>query len=379
MEALFTLVIIFFVIYFWVQYSKKKIEEEEEMKKRKEEMQRENKRLQKEEEKRKKEELERQIAIALKNKFKQMLIKCKLLDEKDYYSEHGEYLHDDDINEFLYSIVFKSLLPLGDWLNKKEELEVYLNKKIIDIVQDPKDKQIIKLVMSKKSLPEKIAFNDNFIDTENNILNIGVGYYGIVGHDLEKYPHSFIAGDTGSGKSNIMKCLIHQALVKGYDVLLIDFKRGVSFSVFENVNIYYRYETVVKMLDDMVEETNKRLDLFREKKVDNLKDYNKIAEKELKRKIIFIDELAELLNTSDKKISKSLYANIETLTRISRSAGINLIMGIQRPDSTVITGQIKSNVSFRVCGHFPDKEPSVIMLGSPIASSLPVEPKGRYC
>ena len=50
---------------------------------------------------------------------------------------------------------------------------------------------------------------------------------------------------------------------------------------------------------------------------------------------------------------------------------------IQRPDSTIISGQIKNNVSYRVCGRFVDKELSRIMLGSDRANTLP-NIKGRF-
>ena len=151
----------------------------------------------------------------------------------------------------------------------------------------------------------------------------------------------------------------------------------VSFSGFKDVPIYYDYEETITVLDDTVEETKKRLDLFRECNVESLKDYNKVAMIPLERKIIFIDELAELLSVRDKEKSKILYNNIETLVRLSRSVGIHLIMGIQRPDSTIVTGQIKSNVAYRVCGHFADKEPSRIMLGNDKASTIP-NIKGRF-
>lgn len=127
----------------------------------------------------------------------------------------------------------------------------------------------------------------------------------------------------------------------------------------------------------MILETTRRLDKFRSAGVDNIKDYNRVMSDYLPRKLIFIDELAELLKTRDKELSHVLNDSLETLTRLSRSAGVHLIMGIQRPDSTVISGQIKNNVSYRVCGRFVDKEPSRIMLGSDIASTLP-NVKGRF-
>ena len=288
------------------------------------------------------------------------------------------FLYEKAISKYSTETFLKTIIPLNVWNSKKEELEMRLNQKIISIRQDKVNNQIIRLIIQKEPLASKIDWQESYIDKNNNILNIGIGYLGAAYMDLEKSPHAFIAGETGSGKSNILKCLIHQSLAKNYDVVLIDFKRGVSFSFFsEMVDVYYDYSNVTKILDDMVAETNKRLDLFRMNKVDNLKAYNRVKPNTLKRKIIFIDELAELLKTRDKAISNRLYDSIETLTRISRAVGIHLIMGIQRPDSTIINGQIKNNVSFRVCGRFVDKEPSRIMLGSDEASNL-ANIRGRF-
>ena len=197
---------------------------------------------------------------------------------------------------------------------------------------------------------------------------------------MAQHPHAFIAGETGSGKSNILKCMIHQAIYKGYEVLLIDFKRGVSFAGFsDKVTVYYEYKDIIKVLRDLVVETTNRLDMFRAVKVDNLKDYNLSSTDSmpLNKKIVFIDELAELLKTKDKETANILSDSIETLTRLSRAVGIHLIMAIQRPDASIVCGQIKNNTPYRVCGRFADKEPSRIVLGSDIASILP-NIKGRF-
>ena len=287
------------------------------------------------------------------------------------------YCGDEDISEYASVVKFYSLVPIGEWLKKKDSLEMYLNEKILDIIQDEKDNRYIWLVIERKPLPDMIKWEERYLNLLDDILTIGMTSMGVMELNLNKYPHAFIAGETGSGKSNILKCLIYQSLEKGYEVTLIDFKRGVSFSGFKDVPIYYDYEETINVLDDTVEETKKRLDLFRNCGVESLKDYNKVAMIPLERKIIFIDELAELLSVRDKEKSRVLYDNIETLVRLSRSVGIHLIMGIQRPDSTIVTGQIKSNVAYRVCGHFADKEPSRIMLGNDKASTIP-NIKGRF-
>lgn len=288
------------------------------------------------------------------------------------------FLYEKEISKNAYVSAFKTTIPLSVWNSKKEVMEMILNKKILSIVQDEENNQIVKLTTCKKAIPTKVNWQERYTSKASTKLKIGMGYLGIVHMDLEMHPHTFIAGETGSGKSNILKCMIHQALAKNYNVILIDFKRGVSFSEFgESMQIYYDYLPTAKILDDMVAETVKRLDLFRTSKVDNIGDYNKRSSDKLKRKIIFIDELAELLKTRDKTLSNRLYDSIETLTRLSRAVGIHLIMGIQRPDSTIISGQIKNNVPFRICGRFVDREPSRIMLGCDDASHLP-NIKGRF-
>ena len=290
-----------------------------------------------------------------------------------------DYLFTEE-TEYKVTYFFSSLIPVSEWEKKKDKLEMYLNKKIIGISQYEEDNRGTLLEVQKKSLPVMIEFDDEqHLNIENDtIFNIGMGYDGLIYLDLNITPHCFVAGTTGSGKSNVLKCLIHQALSKNFDVILIDFKRAVSFSEFSDVvSVYYEHETTKELLRQLVEETKQRLDLFRKAKVDNIDDYKKNVAGQLKRKIVFIDELAELLQVRDKELSNSFYDSLETLTRLARAVGIHLILAIQRPDSTVINGQIKSNVSGRLCGQFADPEPSRIVLGNDMACKLPCV-KGRF-
>lgn len=288
------------------------------------------------------------------------------------------YIGRENLTDYTTEFIFQTLIPLSEWQKYTEKLEMYFNQKIIAITQNETDNRKIHIMIQMQELPTQINWSESYNQFSN--LVIGEGACGRCEWNPEKHPHAFICGETGSGKSNIIKCLIHQSLVKKYDVKLIDFKRGVSFSYFSNViEIYYEYEGARKLLEQMVEETNHRLDLFRENRVDNINAYNRKVNftGSMKKIIIYIDELAELLKNRDKEIANSLYDSIETLTRISRAVGIHLVMGIQRPDSTVVNGQIKNNVSFRVCGRFVDKEPSRIILGSDAASHLK-NIKGRF-
>lgn len=79
----------------------------------------------------------------------------------------------------------------------------------------------------------------------------------------------------------------------------------------------------------------------------------------------------------EKAIIQAINKNLRTLARIARASGVHLLLGVQRPDSSIIDGQIKSNIPFRVCGRFADPQPSIIVLGDKRAVELPNIP-GRF-
>lgn len=90
-------------------------------------------------------------------------------------------------------------------------------------------------------------------------------------------------------------------------------------------------------------------------------------ERTLRRIFVLIDELAELTDKkSCPKDEHELVDNIVGLTsriaRLSRFTGINLILATQRPDANVVPGQIKNNVTGRICGYFSDDVAYRIML-----------------
>lgn len=78
-----------------------------------------------------------------------------------------------------------------------------------------------------------------------------------------------------------------------------------------------------------------------------------------------------------KQIYEQIEGKLSTLARLSRATGINLFMGVQRPDANVLTGQIKNNIPVRISGRFADKTASEIVLGNTDAVNLP-DIKGRF-
>ncbi len=290
------------------------------------------------------------------------------------------------ITENMKIITFYCNIPLSVWVKKQDLLESAFNARFHEIKDRPNDNRMIDIYILIKELLSMIPWNDDFI-SDGDVLNIGGGYFGTVGMNLIRQPHAFIAGETGSGKSIILQCMIYQALVKNYEVKLIDFKRGVSFSCFSGlIDIVIELEQANTLFAELIKEVNNRLDLFVDENVQDIKSYNqkmrKTGGKNLKRIIVVIDELAELVDCGgadkeEKAIIQAINKNLRTLARIARASGVHLLLGVQRPDSSIIDGQIKSNIPFRVCGRFADPQPSIIVLGDKRAVELPNIP-GRF-
>lgn len=94
----------------------------------------------------------------------------------------------------------------------------------------------------------------------------------------------------------------------------------------------------------------------------------------LRRNVIVIDELAEITDTTDmdkphKKLAPAVVGKLATIARLGRAVGFNLVIGVQCGDANIVPGQIKSNISGRVCG-VADDTLSRIILGNGDADTL---------
>ncbi len=213
---------------------------------------------------------------------------------------------------------------------------------------------------------------------------MGKSIAGEVKIDLDEQPHVLVAGQTGSGKSVLMRCILWQVYCQGAEVYMIDFKAGVEFGLdYEKIGkVMTEVDETLELLETLIVENTKRLKIFREARVKNLKEYKKKFKTNLERKVVFIDEMVQLMDSSgvDKetkaRLEKISYC-IDTLARTARATGINLVLGAQRPDANIMNGQIKNNVTVRVCGRFADGSVSEIVLGNNKAKKLP-KIKGRF-
>jgi S-DNA-T family DNA segregation ATPase FtsK/SpoIIIE len=189
--------------------------------------------------------------------------------------------------------------------------------------------------------------------------------------DLTKMPHLLIAGTTGSGKSVcINSVIVGVLLTKRPDevkMILIDPKM-VEMTAFNTIPhlmcpIVTETKMAVQILEWATVKMDERYAILAEAKVKNVSDFNKLGAEEISKRfgaaseeeeaqipkklpyiVIIIDELADLMMTAAKEIE----GYIVRLAQKSRAVGIHIVLATQRPQATVVTGLIKSNMPSRV-------------------------------
>ena len=120
--------------------------------------------------------------------------------------------------------------PVSLWVDKQLELESALNM-LIASVKEGKDRRTVTLCC----VPPEHAFDtaewyDRYIHyNEDNLLLLGRGLTGDIIINIDKTPHILIGGNTGSGKTILLQCLLWQAIEQADVVYVADFKGGVDF------------------------------------------------------------------------------------------------------------------------------------------------------
>lgn len=282
----------------------------------------------------------------------------------------------------VYTLVFNSPgLPIENWKSNIPNLQSAFDGNIIDIkkYQGSMQKIEVTFVDSGRTIPEMLPWDDKYIREKDFELVAGEGLVEDAVFNLNKYPHGLIAGMTGSGKSVTLRCLLWQCVKKGAKLYIVDFKGGVEFKNWENLHlaeVVTEEDTAAMVFNHLQEEMKQRLTLFSNENVKNIAEYNKKhPEAPLCRIVLGCDEVAEMLDVEglpkeEKKEKEALSQIMASLARLSRAAGIHMLLGMQRPDAKVLKGQIKNNTPIRISGAFPDVSASEIVIGTPDAAYL---------
>lgn len=291
---------------------------------------------------------------------------------------------EDNYNMFI--LKFRNCgIPLSKWNDCKENIESGLNLNIENIMESGKQFIIIKAVSGNIVLPDYVLWDSSYLSPKNFEIVLGESITGQVKVNLTKIPHMLIGGSTGSGKSVLLKLLLMQCILKDAEVYIADFKGGVDFSAIwhDKAEIVIERDILINRLNYIVEELHRRKTILANSGCANIDEYNDTYGYTMRRIIFACDEVAQLLdktgmNKEDKAEVAVIESNISTIARLGRAFGIHLILATQRPDANIISGQIKNNIDYRVCGRADDVLSQIILDNTDATDVINKDAQGRF-
>ena len=184
-------------------------------------------------------------------------------------------------------------------------------------------------------------------------------------------PHLLIAGETGSGKSSmvrvVLSTLIQYMSPDKLHLYLGDLKNSEFHFLrrVKHVKEVCMEEIEIKiMLQKVWKEIRERRKLMEEYEVDHIDAYNKLNPENQKPYILLaIDEVAMLQD------EKECMTNIEKISAVGRALGVFLMLSMQRPDAKVLDGKLKLNMTVRM-GFKCDSTINSNIMGTPGSEHL---------
>lgn len=163
--------------------------------------------------------------------------------------------------------------------------------------------------------------------------------------------HVLVAGTTGSGKTELLRALVMSLAINNrqsrMQLLLID-PKGRGLAPLGGLPhliapVVSQTEAAIEWLDAMVDEMVWR-------------DEERISDPRI---VIVIDEVVELMMLGGKTAVDALVR----LAQRGREAGLHLVLGAQKPASSVFDGQLKANMPVRLVGRMASAQDALVAAG----------------
>lgn len=313
-----------------------------------------------------------------------LMRKTKLRNKHDESPLLMDYKEDDGVITMEF---FSEGIPIDKWLDEKTSIESALNMEIVKIAPK-KGKMTIEVVgvSANNSLPNMIYWDPSCISNKDDIINLGVGFCGVVSMSLNKIPHILIGGSTGSGKSILLKTIIFQRLLRNDVVYIADFKGGVDYNGYLKKRSVFvtDIDVLLKVLEDVKTELYSRMRLFEEYECPNIVAYrNQHSSEDMPRIVVAFDEIAEVLDKTGcssevKKQIQKVEVYLSIIARLGRAFGIHLVLSTQRPDANILNGQIRNNIDMRICGRADDVLSKIILDNTSASDAIPKYEQGLF-
>lgn len=195
----------------------------------------------------------------------------------------------------------------------------------------------------------------------------------IVTWDVEQHPFARVHGATQSGKTSVARLLVAQAIRHGWEVVIIDRRRGKDWGIFQNhAQLVDAREpsALVAVLQAEVQRYGDRDAELGKHNAPNLTKLATITGNAYRRRLIVVEELGTQ-HMNAKAQGREMYgAFVTALRKLTAEAGATGIHGLyidQIPDAW--DKAVRYNASGSIVFHLPDYGGQVA--GYPMAHQLP--------
>lgn len=301
----------------------------------------------------------------------------------------------------MYEIRTPPAVPIRKVVSREGELAMMLQAPKIRILAPIPGKNTIGIEVPNRnrdtvSLKEVVA-NDDFRAAAKKMqlpIALGLDSEGKpMIRDLAKAPHLLIAGTTGSGKSVMQNVILLSLMLARHwqDVrlVLVD-PKCVELTPYQELGylaapVLTDMTKAVGVFEWLVEEMERRYEMFAKTRVKKLSEFNAMPLKERRQRVeerggnpdevpekmpqivAMVDELADMMMVnSDSRIDELICR----IAQKARAAGMHLILATQRPSADVVTGLIKANVPARIGFKLPTSVDSRTIIGTVGAEKL---------
>jgi energy-coupling factor transporter ATP-binding protein EcfA2 len=229
---------------------------------------------------------------------------------------------------------------------------------IITLADLPKESEALPSEADRLPISARLDLGSANIEKDKLLVPIGASAKGAVVMALPKLGHALITGTTGSGKSTwvhaALATLLTQNSPKDLSVALVDPKRN-ELTLWSQVPHLFGYacesQDAENLLAALVEEMNRRGELFGRKLCRDIQGYNTRVEtnEQLPYVLIVIDECLDLVMSGTRRLNELL----KTISIRGRSAGIILWAATQHASALdglprVVATNLTSRLVFRV-------------------------------
>lgn len=214
----------------------------------------------------------------------------------------------------------------------------------------------------------EIPQNSVYEGSGEGLINIGVtGPQEALLLDPQDMQNILLVGDTGSGKSNLLRLIALAALENGFDVILADPEENTFGGAYWDSVSMLGYVAGSKA--DFIEVLNKFAQILNERKrlyqsvttglisPNTLGEYNALAETPLRRVLLIADEVNSFLD--DPAINDRLFE----LARRARKWGINLVLAGHSWRGRDISTSVRSMLATRIALKVQEKESATTVIG----------------